>query len=62
MKALLRGFSGGEQLIKAAKTSNRGRVCLFPENAETTILVSLGFDKFYGNTAYCEKIYDRYCI
>ena len=35
IKAMSRGFSGGKQLIKAANTSNRGRIYLFPQNDKT---------------------------
>ena len=52
IKAMLRGFSGGKQVINFANTRNRGRVCLFltTENEQIfivkTIMESGGSDHF----------------
>ena len=37
IKAMSRGILGGKQVLKFANTSNRGRVCLSPQNDKSIL-------------------------
>ena len=58
-----RGVLGGKQVLKFANTSNRGRVCLSPQNDKSILnLQNVQFKFRQVIIACCKDIFGRYCI